>query len=86
MNEIKEFGGFRVGQKVICILNNRASLTVGKEYTVEAIDVFNDDFDNTNTDFWLIIKNDNKSEYAYHPTRFLDKSEFRKYLIHDILK
>ncbi len=82
MAEVKEYRGFFVGEKVICILNNRSSLTVGKEYIIDAIEVYLGDEET----FWICVQNDTKTEHAYHYSRFMSKGDFRKYLIDDILK
>ncbi len=80
MAEYKEYKGFIVGEKVICILNNRSSLSVGKEYSIDSISVEDEE------NFWISVKNDGDFYQSYHYTRFIDKNDFRKYLIDDILK
>jgi|GEM_PF-6947688 len=79
--DIKEHNGFIVGEKIICILNNRASLTVGKEYILLHLDV-----NYSNDDFYICIKNDKDYEEFYHNSRFINKNNFRTHLINDILK
>jgi len=82
MNEIKEHKGFYVGEGVICILNNRSSLSVGKEYIIDSFEFYG-----TGDDvFWICVKNDMGGIHAYHFSRFMSKGDFRKYLIDDILK
>jgi hypothetical protein len=81
MSEAKEHKGYRVGQKVICILNNRSNLTVGKEYIIDSIDCYED-----SDDFWLNINNNDGMLVSYHYSRFIDKADFRKHIIDDILK
>jgi hypothetical protein len=71
---------FYKGEIVVCILNNRASLTVGKEYTILDVEDYQDE------DFWITVRNDYDSIVSYHYTRFIAKSDFRKYKINDILK
>ncbi len=71
---------FQVGEKVICILNNRASLTVGKEYQIEGIDY--DDYDDCQS---LNIFNDSGNYVIYTSSRFMSKSEFRKFKINEII-
>lgn len=87
MSEIKEHGGFFVGETVICILNNRSNLTVGKEYVIDSLEVYEDDIGGEEIGtFWICVCNDVKSIHSYHYTRFMSKGDFRKYLIDDILK
>lgn len=81
MAEIKEHKGFFVGEKVICILNNRSNLTVGKEYVIDSLELYSGD-----DTFWICVRNDIRSIHAYHYSRFMSKGDFRKYLIDDILK
>jgi hypothetical protein len=81
MGEIKEHKGFVVGEKVICILNNRSSLTVGKEYIIDSLEVYSGD-----ENFWICVINDIKVGQAYHYSRFISKGDFRKHIIDDILK
>lgn len=71
---------FYKGEVVICILNNRATLTVGKEYTIQSIDDYGD------KEKWILVKNDYGELTSYHYTRFISKGDFRKYKINDILK
>ena len=63
-------------EKIICILNNRASLTVGKEYEV---------IESNNRSYYVVI-NDNGEETSYTKERFIDKSEFRGHKLNQILK
>jgi hypothetical protein len=69
---IKEF---KKGDKVICVLNNRASLTIGKEYEIVAID-----YDK------ISVTNDYYSECNYDPSRFILISTYRDYTINQILE
>lgn len=71
---------FIKGQSVICIINSRASLTVGKEYTIEYIDDYDDGI------FDLSIINDLGEMLSYSSIRFIDKNEFRQYTINQITK
>lgn len=67
---------FKKGETVICILNNRASLTVGKEYVIES-------------DPWgrfIEVINDNSEWIDYDYSRFLPKSEWRNFTIDLILE
>jgi len=66
---------FTEGEIVICVLNNRSLLTVGKEYKVE-----------WSSGIWVEIKNDEGDETTYHFSRFLDKSEWRNFAINQILE
>ncbi len=82
---------YKKGDSVVCIINSRASLTIGKEYEVMEC------YGHTSTDIqevWekfqdeitLVIKNDNGEEIWYDHMRFVPKSEFRSHIINDILK
>ena len=62
---------FKEGDIVICIINSRATLTIGKEYKVKRLYV-DDDY----TD--LILDNDKGEETWYDSMRFIPKDEFRK--------
>lgn len=66
---------FKEGESVICILNNRASLTVGKEYTIS--ETYN---------IWIEVLNDENLHIEYHFSRFLPKSEWRNFTIDQILE
>lgn len=68
---------FKVGESVICIINSRASLTVGKEYKIISI------YGGYNVS--LSIYNDDGSEIEYEQMRFLPKSEFRNKIINQII-
>ena len=92
---VKEYKGFMVGEKVICVLNNRANLTVGNEYTIESIEVQDDDDFGDGAgyknelmprNFWIVVKNDFKQSQSYTFKRFMDKNQFRKYTIDQILR
>jgi hypothetical protein len=63
---------------VVCILNSRASLTIGKEYLVENVDIYKDNVS-------LYITNDEGYKYEYEALRFVPKSDFRQHLINQIL-
>lgn len=67
------------GSMVVCVLNNRATLTVGKEYLVEGVEVYSDEVS-------LWIKNDDQVHYEYEAYRFIPKSEFREHFINQIIK
>ncbi len=73
----KEEVKFKVGESVICIINSRASLTVGKEYKVKR--VYND------YDVSLSIDNDYGYEIDYDQMRFLSKDIFRNKIINQII-
>jgi hypothetical protein len=70
---------FRKGETVVCVINSRASLTVGKEYLVK--NVYSDDGISD-----LVLDNDNGHEYWYDSFRFISKSDFREFKINEILK
>jgi hypothetical protein len=82
---------FNVGEFVICVINSRASLTIGKEY--EIIDVYghsSTDIDEVwerfKNEITLVIKNDKGENTWYDHMRFVPKSEFRSFKINEILK
>jgi hypothetical protein len=67
---------FEKGNKVICIFNNRANLTVGKEY--EVLEEASGD---------VCVKNDSSETWVYYTSdRFMHKSEFRKFKIDEIVE
>ena len=68
---------FQKGEIVVCIINSRASLTVGKEYTVYGQD---DRYDE------VLILNDNGYKSHYNDMRFISKTEFREYIIEQIIQ
>ena len=70
---------FKRGHTVICIINSRSYLTVGKEYTIKDI------LDGVGS-IELLIENDKNSEYWYTPDRFMTKDKYREITINQILK
>ncbi len=70
---------YQKGTVVICILNNRATLTIGAEYTISHVEKWK------NT-FTIGLNNDNGYYQDYEAYRFVPKSEFRHHLINQILK
>lgn len=70
---------YNTGSVVVCVLNNRATLTIGKEYIVESVQSYNDEHT-------LWIKNDDNIHCEYEAYRFVPKSEFRQHNINQILK
>ena len=58
---------FIKGERVICIINSRANLTVGKEYVVLRVKRWN-----------VVIKNDCGDEIDYELQRFISLDEFRR--------
>jgi nicotinamide riboside kinase len=70
---------FKKGDTVICIINSRATLTVGKEYLIREVYIDDGVMD-------LILLNDDGVEYWYDQMRFIPKNEFRDHVINDILK
>ena len=82
---------FKIGESVICIINSRATLTVGKEY--EIMDIYGhsstdiqDVYEKYGNEITLVIKNDNDEPTWYDHIRFVPKNEFRQHIINDILK
>lgn len=70
---------FARNETVICIINSRASLTIGKEYKVQSImEDYNDE--------WLEITNDSGETHYYDKIRFMDKQDFRQHIINQIIK
>jgi nicotinamide riboside kinase len=70
---------FKQGQIVICIINSRATLTIGKEYKIKGVMIDENDMD-------LVIDNDDNVEYWYDSERFMAKDEFRDITLNQILK
>jgi hypothetical protein len=69
---------FMVGEEVVCVLNFRTSLDIGKVYTVKSIyDKFGE---------YTITVNNGDWDYSYEATRFIPRSEFRDHLISQIIK
>jgi len=58
---------FIKGERVICIINSRANLTVGKEYVVLHVSRLN-----------VRVENDTGDEIDYEPKRFISLDEFRR--------
>jgi GDP-D-mannose dehydratase len=87
MNEIKEYNGFGIDDIVICILNNRASLTVGKEYVIRGIyaNVYMIKKNQIDENFQLDVQNDDGYMQDYHNSRFMLKSKFREIIIKQIV-
>ena len=76
---------FKTGESVICIINSRATLTVGKEY--EIMDIYGHSLTPFNPDeLTLVIKNDDNEPTWYDHMRFVPKNEFRQHIINEILK
>lgn len=69
------------GDKVVCILNNRASLTIGKEYTI--IDISDaqwyrgDKKETWATESWITVASDDDELTEYTNKRFLKLQEWR---------
>ena len=76
---------FRPGDRVVCILNNRASLTVGNEYVVQKS---YDDFDDMITFFedtgHIDIISDSGDLVSYRKERFMSLAEFRDLKIRQV--
>jgi len=82
---------FKIGESVICIINSRATLTIGKEY--EIMDIYGQSptniqevWEKYENEITLVIKNDNDEPTWYDHIRFVPKNEFRQHIINDILK
>lgn len=70
---------FKKGDTAICVINSRASLTVGKEYKVVEVYIDTDYVD-------LVIINDKGENAWYDQMRFITKDEFRNHTLNEILK
>ena len=87
----KYYTKYKPGEKVVCVINSRASLTVGKEYEViecyghSSTDV-QEVWEKFQNEITLVITNDVGDKVWYDHMRFVPKSEFRKHIIDDILK
>ncbi len=82
---------YKPGDSVICIINSRATLTIGKEYKV--IDVYGhtstdlmEVFEKFKDEMTLVIQNDSGENVWYDHMRFVPKNEFRQHIINDLLK
>ena len=82
---------YKSGDTVICVINSRATLTIGKEY--EVVDVYSNSYTKVDEDHdWrkdeitLVIMNDDNQLTWYDHMRFLPKNKFREHIINDILK
>ena len=82
MSEYTNIRGFVLGESVICILNNRSSLTVGKEYTIVDIES-NSEYDEY---FKICVKNDTGYQEYYTNKRFETISWKRHIMIESLLK
>lgn len=82
---------YKPGESVVCIINSRANLTVGKEYKI--IDVYGHSSTDTHevwekygNELTLVLKNDNGDTQWYDHIRFVPQDDFRSHVINDILK
>lgn len=69
---------------MICILNNRASLTIGKEY--EVVSSYDYRHNASASDVYISVINDGGYLQEYVSLRFMPKSEFRNIKLNQILK
>jgi hypothetical protein len=73
---------FKIGDGVICLINSKSRLTVGKEYKVmDIMDSLLEKWD----DYSVIVVNDFGELQWYNDVRFVLKEEFRTHLINDII-
>ena len=91
MKKIQSDIPYKKGEQVVCVINSRATLTIGKEYQI--IEVYgHSTTDNHNVyekygeELTLVIENDIGEKTWYDHMRFVPKNEFRKHIIDDILK
>jgi len=82
---------YKKGESVVCIINSRANLTIGKEYPI--IEIYGhsttdnlDVWENFGDELTLVINNDLGQPTWYDHMRFVPKNEFRKHIIDDILR
>ena len=68
---------FKIGDKVVCVINSKASLKIGKEYTVKGI--YNDIVGRD-----ICVINDSEVVQYYSISRFVSKSKFREYIIDNL--
>jgi hypothetical protein len=73
---------FKKGDSVICLINSKSHLTVGKEYKI--IDIVESDLSGWD-EISLIIENDIGEIQWYNDIRFIHKQDFRTHLINDII-
>lgn len=71
---------FKKGDIAVCVINSRATLTIGKEYVVKDV------YEGEGSFIDLIIDNDDGNEYWYDQIRFITKDEFRNHTLNEILK
>ena len=87
----KYYAKYIPGQSVVCIINSRANLTVGKEYEViecyghSSTDI-QEVWESYGEELTLVIENDVGDKVWYDHMRFVPKSEFRSHVINEILK
>lgn len=83
------------GEKVVCILNSNANLTIGKEYKIIETWVFNENgvwqvmTEKTSTkieNYWYLIENDKGQRVGYNHFRFIPLFEYRSIIIESIVK
>jgi hypothetical protein len=67
----------KIGDKLVCIINSKASLKIGKEYTVKSIH-------NDIVGLDICIINDSGVFQYYSISRFVSKSKFREYIIDNL--
>lgn len=72
-----EIEKLKIGDKVVCIINSKASLKIGKEYIVEGF--YNDDLGQD-----ISVFNEKEELRFYSILRFVTKSKYRDYVIDDL--
>lgn len=72
-----EIENLKIGDKVVCIINSKASLKIGKEYIVEGF--YNDDLGQD-----ISVFNEKGELRFYSILRFVTKSKYRDYVIDDL--
>lgn len=80
--EIKNRKDYKEGDSVVCVINSRATLTVGKIYVVEKI-FFSKIYPDHPTHLYL--KNDKGFLESYDNIRFIPLKTFRKKILDQII-
>jgi len=82
---------YKAGDSVVCVINSRATLTVGKEYKIIACygqshtDI-HEVYENYKDEMTIVVENDNGESTWYDHFRFISKNKFRAKIINNILK
>lgn len=77
---------FSPGERIVCILNNRASLTVGREYVVQKSSFASLDMGASMHDSYVDVVSDAGELMSYSVERFMPLSDFRSLKISQLNK